>query len=101
MGRQKREFWNESLELQSTGFRRLRGTWDVNIPTYPLLLEDAGYHIGFSYKVWLLGTNPHAGYGGYRNAYNKSGTSFDKFSQLVDKQIRSGKSMEEAKRVAV
>lgn len=26
--------------------------WDLKIPTYPLLLQDAGYHIGYSNKVW-------------------------------------------------
>ena len=31
-------------------------TWDSNIPSYPLLLEEAGYHIGFTYKVWSPGS---------------------------------------------
>ncbi len=26
--------------------------WDSSIPTFPLLLEAAGYHIGHSHKVW-------------------------------------------------
>ncbi|MCX6853558.1 MAG: sulfatase-like hydrolase/transferase, partial [Verrucomicrobia bacterium] len=30
--------------------------WDDKIPAYPLLLRDAGYHIGKSYKVWGPGT---------------------------------------------
>src|SRR5262249_36293964 len=26
--------------------------WDPKIPSFPLLLRDAGYHIGQTYKVW-------------------------------------------------
>ncbi|MCK5469884.1 MAG: sulfatase-like hydrolase/transferase, partial [Cyclobacteriaceae bacterium] len=43
--------------------------WDESIPTYPLLLEKDGYHIGFTYKVWSPGTPRDAGYGGERNKY--------------------------------
>ena len=42
----------------------LRGAiWDPDIPSYPLLLEEGGYHIGFSYKVWSPGTPVNAPYG--------------------------------------
>ena len=30
--------------------------WDENTPAWPLLLHDAGYHIGKVYKVWSPGT---------------------------------------------
>src|SRR6266545_2105274 len=30
--------------------------WDANIPSFPLLLKDAGYHIGETFKVWSPGT---------------------------------------------
>ena len=30
--------------------------WDSSIPSYPLLLEESGYHIGYTYKVWSPGT---------------------------------------------
>ena len=43
--------------------------WDASIPTYPLILEEAGYHIGYCYKVWGPGTPPHAPYGGDRTRY--------------------------------
>ncbi|MFW5982380.1 MAG: sulfatase [Candidatus Brocadiia bacterium] len=43
--------------------------WDDSIPTFPLLLEDAGYHVGYSYKVWAPGTPVNAGMGGERNRY--------------------------------
>ena len=32
--------------------------WDSSIPSYPLLLRDAGYHIGKTYKVWSPARRP-------------------------------------------
>ncbi|QDT35461.1 Choline-sulfatase [Thalassoglobus polymorphus] len=57
--------------------------WDETIPTYPLLLEKEGYHIGHSYKVWSPGTVANAPYGARRTAYNKSGNKFNRFSQFA------------------
>ena len=57
--------------------------WDLSIPTYPLLLKDAGYHIGHSYKVWSPGTPRNAPYGAEATAYNKAGNKFNGFSQFV------------------
>ncbi|MBT5018342.1 MAG: sulfatase [Planctomicrobium sp.] len=57
--------------------------WDETIPTYPLLLEAQGYHIGHTYKVWSPGTVANAPHGARRTAYNKSGTHFNGFSQFV------------------
>ena len=34
--------------------------WDFKIPSFPLLLHDASYHIGQSYKVWVPGTPRNA-----------------------------------------
>ena len=59
--------------------------WDSAIPTYPLLLRDNGYHIGFTYKVWSPGSPANAPYGAGANAYHKSGTRFNGFSQFVSK----------------
>ena len=59
--------------------------WDETIPTYPLLLEDAGYHIGFSHKVWSPGTPRDAPYGGSANAYHRHGGSICGYSQFVSK----------------
>ena len=43
----------------------LRGAvWDEEIPTYPLILEENGYHIGYTYKVWSPGKAINAPYGG-------------------------------------
>lgn len=60
--------------------------WDESIPTYPLLLEKNGYHIGHTYKVWSPGTVANAPYGARRTAYNKSGTKFNRFSQFVSEK---------------
>ena len=38
-----------------------------------LILRDAGYHIGKSYKVWSPGTPVDAPFGGQAHAYEKSG----------------------------
>ena len=73
--------------------------WDERIPTYPLLLERDGYHIGFTYKVWSPGTPRDAGYGGERNKYESGGRKFCQFSQNATKLISSGKSVAEAKQL--
>lgn len=71
--------------------------WDMNIPTYPLLLKKSGYHIGFVYKVWAPGTERDAGYGGKTNKYQKAGTKFCLFSQNTSKLMKEGKSLNQAK----
>jgi uncharacterized sulfatase len=59
--------------------------WDETIPTYPLLLEKAGYHIGHSYKVWSPGSPANAPYGAKRTAFNKQGNKFSSYSQFVSR----------------
>jgi arylsulfatase A-like enzyme len=52
----------------------LRGAiWDDSIPAFPLLLRDAGYHIGETYKVWSPGTPVDAPYGAGKHAYERAG----------------------------
>ena len=53
----------------------------MTIPTYPLLLEENGYRIGHTYKVWSPGSPANAPHGGKRTSFNKSGTKFNNFSQ--------------------
>ncbi len=72
------------------------GKWDPEIPSYPLILEENGYHIGYSYKVWSPGTPVDAPYGGDRNKYEPAGRAFCRFSQNVDKHRGS---LEEAKQL--
>lgn len=71
--------------------------WDASIPTYPLLLRDAGYHIGKSYKVWSPGTPADAPYGGQKHAYEKAGRDFCDFSENATKLVRQGMTFEAAK----
>lgn len=67
--------------------------WDSEIPSYPLILEEAGYHIGHTYKVWSPGSPANAPYGAARTAYTKRGGKFNGFSQFVSRQkdIEAGK----------
>ncbi len=59
-----RYFWNCGLGAILQG-----AVWDESIPTYPLLLEQAGYHIGYTYKVWSPGRPADAPYGAPRTRY--------------------------------
>jgi arylsulfatase A-like enzyme len=76
----------------------LRGAvWDETQPAFPLMLKDAGYHIGKSYKVWSPGTPNDAPFGGQKHAYEKAGRRFNQFSQTVTNLVRRGKNIEAAK----
>lgn len=57
--------------------------WDDNIPSYPLILEQTGYHIGYTYKAWGPGVPPNQPYGGRRTAYAPAGSKFGRFSHFV------------------
>lgn len=71
--------------------------WDEDIPSFPLLLEQAGYRIGFTYKAWSPGANPDAPFGAARTRFNKAGGRFNQFSQNVTKMVAQGKPREVAK----
>lgn len=71
--------------------------WDDKIPAFPLLLKEAGYHIGKTAKVWSPGTPADAPYGGQTYAYQKAGMKFNKFSTEVSNAVRGGTSIEKAK----
>lgn len=70
--------------------------WDSSIPSYPLLLKDAGYHIGHTYKVWSPGTPANAPYGAKQHAYVKRGNQFNGFSQHLERN-KDKRSLEENK----
>ncbi|SRR6056297_151793 len=59
----------------------LGAVWDGSIPSYPLLLEQQGYRIGHTYKVWSPGTPRDAPHGGDRTSFNSAGRKFNGFSQ--------------------
>lgn len=71
--------------------------WDESIPTFPLLLRDAGYHIGKSYKVWSPGTPADAPFGGQQHAYEKAGRAPNNFSEEATAMVEAGKSVTEAR----
>ncbi|MEI6074912.1 MAG: sulfatase [Verrucomicrobiota bacterium] len=74
--------------------------WNDSIPSYPLLLRDAGYLIGKTYKVWSPGVPADAPYGGQRYAYEKAGSDFRfKYDAHVMDKVHRGKSLEEAKQI--
>jgi len=72
-------------------------TWDPKIPVYPLMLRDAGYFIGKSYKVWSPGVPADAPYGRQQYAYEKAGKEMVKFSINASKRVRNGMSVDAAK----
>ncbi len=75
--------------------------WDRSIPTYPLLLQGAGYHIGFSYKVWSPGTPADAPYGAPANRYEKAGRDINHYGQIMMKATdREAKKREILQQVA-
>jgi len=78
----------------------LRGAvWDYSNPAYPLLLRDAGYHLGETYKVWSPGTPVDAPYGAGQHAYEKAGSRFNQFSQNVTAMVAQGRTIDAAKQV--
>lgn len=72
--------------------------WDDSIPSFPLLLRDAGYHIGQTYKVWSPGTVKDAPFGARKYEYESAGGRFNQFSQNATKMMGNGASLMEAKR---
>lgn len=64
--------------------------WDSAIPSYPLLLRDAGYHIGKSYKIWSPGTPVDAPFGEQKYAYEKAGREPNQFSQNATARVARG-----------
>ena len=77
----------------------LRGAvWDDEIPTYPLILEENGYHIGYTYKVWSPGHAINAPYGGERTRYEAFGSKFNQFSHEVT-QMSENIDIDQAKNI--
>lgn len=71
--------------------------WDDKIPAYPLLLRDAGYHIGKSFKVWGPGTLADAPFGGQAYAYQKAGNDCNNFSERATAMVAHGKTVAAAR----
>ncbi len=73
-------FWQTGMGAILQG-----AVWNPEIPTYPLILEDNGYFIGHTYKVWSPGTPRDEPYGGERTRYCPAGTQYSGFSHYVTK----------------
>jgi N-sulfoglucosamine sulfohydrolase len=71
--------------------------WDNTIPSFPLLLNDAGYHIGETWKVWSPGTPNDAPFGAGKFAYEK-GNLPNNFSENVTKMLGEGDALDAARR---
>ena len=71
--------------------------WDESIPVYPLMLKDAGYSIGKSYKVWSPGTPADAPFGGQKYAFEKAGQAPNNFSEEVTALCGKGITIAEAR----
>jgi len=57
--------------------------WDMSIPSYPLILEEDGYRIGHTYKVWSPGSPVDAPHGGKDRRFVSQGRKFNRFSQVA------------------
>jgi|TARA_B100000809_G_scaffold265254_1_gene323509 N-sulfoglucosamine sulfohydrolase len=77
-------FWQTGLGAILVG-----AVWDESIPTYPLELEQAGYHIGHTYKVWSPGRMKNAPYGGERTQYEPAGSNYGRFSFCATEHVDS------------
>lgn len=62
----------------------LRGKWDDRIPSFPLIMEQDGYHIGFTYKAWGPGFDENQPMGGTRTEYVGHGDRWEYFSIVMD-----------------
>ncbi|TWU20478.1 Choline-sulfatase [Novipirellula galeiformis] len=71
--------------------------WDMTIPAWPLLLRDAGYHLGKSYKVWGPGVPADAPIGGKQYAFEKAGRQINQFSQHATRLVAKGQTVVQAK----
>lgn len=77
-------FWQTGMGAILVG-----AVWDETIPTYPLELEKAGYHIGYTYKVWSPGRMANAPYGGERTKYEPAGNEYRNFSFYATDHVDS------------
>ncbi|MBL8827853.1 MAG: sulfatase [Planctomycetaceae bacterium] len=71
--------------------------WDSSIPSFPLLLHEAGYHIGETSKVWSPGSPNDAPFGAGKFAYEKSGGEFNNYSEHVTRAVAGGETVAAAR----
>lgn len=71
--------------------------WDFDIPAFPLMMEEDGYHIGETYKVWTPGSPQDAPFGAGKFRFESAGSQFNGFSQNVTRSVADGMSVNQAK----
>ena len=71
--------------------------WENNIPSWPLLMRESGYHLGETGKVWGPGTPADAPIGAGRYSYEKRGMAFNNFGGEGTRRVEAGASVTEAK----
>ena len=75
-------FCPDSIFGDATRASILQGAiWDMSIPAYPLLLEESGYRIGHTYKVWSPGSPSQCTSWWRPRSFNRHGSKFNGFSQ--------------------
>ena len=75
----------------------LRGAvWDASLPSFPPLLEQAGYHLGYAHKVWGPGSPANAPFE-RRHAVATPGERINQFSEHATRLVEKGRTIEEAK----
>lgn len=75
----------------------LRGAvWDATLPSFPPLLEQAGYHLGYAHKVWGPGSPANAPFE-RRHAVATPGGRINQFSQHATRLVEKGRGIQEAK----
>lgn len=89
-----RHFWQTNTASILQG-----AVWDDSLPAWPLLMQQHGYHIGFTWKVWSPGRPANAPYGQQANAFAGAGSSFNGFSQAVTRMVKKGDDLDDAKQV--
>lgn len=88
-----RYFWNTRLGAILQG-----AVWDDKIPTYPRILQDAGYHTGHTWKTWGPGVSAGVSpTGGPDRHFNKAGGGFNQFSFKATRAVENGATLDEAK----
>ena len=86
-----RHFWQTG-----TGSILRGAVYDSSIPSFPPLLREQGYCVGYSHKVWSPGTPANSPFT-KAESFSKNGGRINQFSQTVTKLINKGTPRETAK----
>lgn len=79
-----RHFWQTG-----TGSILQGAVYDSSIPSFPPLLREQGYCIGYSHKVWSPGTPANSPFT-HDERFTKRGGRINRFSQDVTKLVEDG-----------